>query len=234
MRIVDLEALKSVAAQLDKLERPYAFTGGIVVGFLLDHPELIDLRPTDDVDAITSVTSYAQQALLEEDLRNLRFVHDTSEGAPSCRFIFEGIKVDVMPAKDEIGQFNNPWFESALRSASPRCLRDVTVTTVDAPHFIATKITAFLNRSKGDLYSHDLEDIISVVDGRSRLVEEMKQAPAFLRHFVVNHIGVWMENEAFRDSLPGHLPGDAASQGRLPTLIESLRNIAGLAPENSP
>ncbi|MCC5848569.1 MAG: hypothetical protein JJU29_10770 [Verrucomicrobia bacterium] len=228
MRTVDLEALKSVAAQLDKLERPYAFTGGIVVGFLLDHPEVVHLRPTDDLDAITSVTSYAQQNLMEEELRGLLFIHDTSEGAPSCRFLFEGIKVDVMPAKDETGQFNNPWFESALASASPRSMKDVTVNTVDAPHFIATKIAAFLDRSKGDLYSHDLEDIITVVDGRNHLVEEMANAPPFLRHFVADQIRVLMGSEAFRDALPGHLPGDRASQGRLPKLMESLRKIAAL------
>ena len=44
MRTVDLPAIREVADQLDKLGKPYAMTGGVVVGFLLDHPELVDLK----------------------------------------------------------------------------------------------------------------------------------------------------------------------------------------------
>jgi len=33
---------------------------------------------------------------------------------------------------------------------------------------------------------------------------------------------------AFTDALPGHLPGDPASQERLPELLEKLYDIAGL------
>jgi hypothetical protein len=228
MRSVDLEALHCVAAQLDRLDRPYAFTGGIVVGFLLDHPDVLNLRPTDDLDAITAVTSYAQQAKVEQDLRDLQFIHDLSEGAPTCRFLYEGIKVDLMPARDETGQFDNPWFEAALAAASFRSLKGVTVKTVDAPHFIATKISAFLGRSGGDWYSHDLEDIITVVDGRQNIVGEIERAEPSLRHYIATQLGEWLADESFLDALPGHLPGDAASQRRLPSLLERLRRISSI------
>jgi len=33
---------------------------------------------------------------------------------------------------------------------------------------------------------------------------------------------------AFLDALPGHLPGDAASQARLPDLEDKLRQLASL------
>lgn len=232
MRTVDLTALKEVAAQLDRLEVAYAFTGGIVLGFLLDHPQVVDIRATDDLDAITAVTSYGQQAELEEKLRLLQFRHDISEDAPTCRFLYEGIKVDVMPMKDQTGQFDNPWFEIALETSSLRTLDGVTVRTVNAPCFIATKLTAFADRGKGDfMSSHDLEDIITVVDGRASLVDEIDEAESSMRHFMLNRITELMENESFRDCLPGHLQPDRAGQMRLPLLIKRLQLITELGNE---
>lgn len=169
MRLVDLDALAAVARQLDQLGVPYAFTGGVVIGFLLDHPHLTTLRPTGDVDAIAAVVTRIQHTALEEQLRQLGFHHDTSEGAPICRWLYQGTKVDVMPAKDTAGQKSNPWFEHALRTASLKTLRHVTVRVVSAPCFVATKLVAFGDRGKGDFYgSHDLEDVVTVVDGRAR------------------------------------------------------------------
>ena len=64
---------------------------------LVDHPEVTEFRPTKDVDAIVEVLSYAEFSALEDWLRNAGFQHDTSEGAPICRWIIEGCRVDIMP-----------------------------------------------------------------------------------------------------------------------------------------
>lgn len=64
MQPVDLTALKEVAAKLDQLGLSYTFTGGIVLGFLLDHPNVVNLRPTDDLDAILVVDG--REALVNE------------------------------------------------------------------------------------------------------------------------------------------------------------------------
>ena len=40
--------------------------------------------------------------------------------------------------------------------------------------FIATKYVAFLDRVAADYYaSHDLEDLITVIDGREKIIEEV-------------------------------------------------------------
>ena len=49
---------------------------------------------------------------------------------------------------------------------------------VTAPVFLATKLEAFRGRGQGDfLFSHDLEDLMAVVDGRAALVEECRLSP---------------------------------------------------------
>jgi len=230
MRTIDLHALEEVAAQLDRLEIDYAFTGGIVLGFLLDYPKVVNIRPTDDLDAITAVTSYGQQAELNEKLRSLQFRHDSSEGAPTCRFMYEGVKVDVMPMRDQTGQFDNPWFEIALATSSLPSLEGVTVRTVDALSFIATKLTAFADRGKGDfLGSHDLEDVVTIVDGRAALVDEITNAEVSKRTFISIRFREFLKLESFRDCLPGHLPPDTAGQLRLPLLMQKAQFIADVS-----
>jgi hypothetical protein len=95
----------------------YAFVGGAIVGFLLDNPSLVRLRPTGDVDAIANVVTLLEYADLEKRLRDLGFRNDTFEGAPMCRWIYEANKVDVMPVKDHTGTI---WATRTPTKAAPR------------------------------------------------------------------------------------------------------------------
>ncbi|HMP73541.1 MAG TPA: hypothetical protein PKE55_09800 [Kiritimatiellia bacterium] len=225
---VDLDSVAEIAKQLDQLGIPYAFTGGIVIGLLLDNPKIIHIRPTDDVDAITAVFSHLEYTKIEEALRNLDFKHDTSDGAPACRFLYHGTKVDVMPAKDPTGRFSDRWFEYAVKSSGYSTLNSLTIRTVSASCFIATKLTAFDDRGNGDYASHDIEDIITVIDGRRAIVDEINAEEPSVREFISNRIGELLKDERFIDLLPGHLGGDETSQQRLPKLLDRLRVIARL------
>ncbi len=230
MRPVDLDALVMVATRLESLGVKFAFTGGAVVGFLLDNPGLPFPRQTDDVDAITEVTTRIQYTDLEARLRNeAGFHHDTSNGAPLCRWIVNDVKVDIMPMRDPTGFFSDRWFEYALQTSVSRTLRDVTICTVSATCFVATKLVAFENRGHGDfMASHDLEDVLTVVDGRKTLCAELATEREDLRQYVAGRIASSLANPAFLDALPGYLPPDGASQSRLPLLVEHLRHIAAL------
>src|SRR5690349_7595835 len=56
------------------------------------------------------------------------------------------------------------------------------IRLVTAPVFIGTKFEAYASRGGGDLLaSHDLEDVINVVDGRPTLLEEIAVAPTELQ-----------------------------------------------------
>jgi len=230
MRPVDLNDLATVAARLEPLGVNFAFTGGAVVGFLLDNPLLPFPRQTDDVDAIVEVVTRIAYSDFEDRLRKeAGFRHDISEGAPTCRWIVGTVKVDIMPMRDPMGQFSNRWFEYALKTAALRTFRGTSVNTVSATCFVATKLVAFDDRGKDDYTaSHDLEDILTVVDGRKTLCDELTTERADLREFVASRVAGLLVNPAFREALPGHLESDNASQGRLPLLVERLRQIASL------
>ena len=92
--------------------------------------------------------------------------------------------------------------------------------------FVATKLEAFKGRGNGDfLVSHDLEDIVTVVDGRPALIDELRDAPKELRTYLAKEISSLLNTPQFIDALPGHLPGDSASQSRVPLVINTLEAL---------
>ena len=55
--------------------------------------------------------------------------------------------------------------------------------------FLATKHVAFIDRGNGDYYaSHDLEDFVTVIDGREMIVTEVNAAPPELRRCVIDYV----------------------------------------------
>jgi hypothetical protein len=101
---------------------------------------------------------------------------------------------------------------------------DLEIRLVTAPCFLATKIEAFKGRGRGDFFaSHDLEDLIFVMDGRSTIVEEVQTETPLLRDYLRTEINGLLTTPGFIDALPGYLLPDAASQARLGTVLRRLK-----------
>lgn len=97
---------------------------------------------------------------------------------------------------------------------------------VTALYFLATKIEAFEGRGEGNfLASHDIEDMIAVIDGRKEVVDEVKNSPDDLKSFLSAKFSDLLKNEMFLESLPGHLLPDTASQARLPLIINRIETM---------
>ena len=104
---------------------------------------------------------------------------------------------------------------------------DIEIRLAAAPHFLATKIEAFKGRGRRDfLASRDLEDVISVINGREALLDEVRRTEANLREYIRCEIATLLNNRSFRDALPGLLFPDAASQSRLSIVLARLRTLA--------
>lgn len=225
----NVRLLKEAAKLLRPVLWELVFVGGCTTGLLISDEGAGDVRPTVDVDAITEITSYADYAVFSERLRKLGFTEDASEGAPTCRWLNGETRLDVMPLNEAILGFSNRWYESAHRSAQDYELEtDLHIRVVTAPYFCATKIEAFRGRGNGDYRSSDLEDLVTVVDGRSELVKELQAAPDDVRSYVAEAIRQLLRTDEFTDALPGYLLGDAASQSRISIVLERLTEIAKL------
>ena len=78
--------------------------------------------------------------------------------------------------------------------------------------------------------SHDLEDVICVLDGRPKLEGEIANAEQETKDYSCHRLRHFVGDSLFTESLAGHLPGDAGSQARLPMLLDKLRRLAKLVP----
>jgi predicted nucleotidyltransferase len=224
----NLPLLESVVRALGPLCEQFVFVGGCVTGLLITENAAPPVRATKDVDVIVEILSLAEYHALERQLENGGFRHDRSSDAPICRWTVGSALLDVMPTNESVLGFGNRWYSEAVHTATQVTLPSGRrIRLISPPAFLGTKLAAFYGRGGGDfLASHDLEDIITVVDGRPELSAEVGRASSQLRGYLVAQIAALLRDNNFVEALPAHLPGDVASQSRLPELIRRLHALA--------
>lgn len=226
-RFLAVERVLEAAQLLGDLADDLVFTGGAAVGLLITDPAVPAVRPTLDIDVIVEVGSLAEYYRLQERLRAKGFT-ESMEDTVICRWRHGSIILDVMPTDEKILGFANRWYAEAVRNAQELTISEVTLQLVAPPYFLGTKLEAFRGRGRQDfMSSHDMEDIVAVLDGRPEIVEDIRQAKSDIRAYLVAELGRLLANRDFLDALPGHLPGDSASQRRVPIVLERVRGIVG-------
>ena len=195
------------------------FVGGATVGLLLTDPAAPEARPTLDVDVVTPVASRRAFNALEAKLREAGYAQPPGELI--CRWVIAGVTVDLMPPDESILGFSNRWYGALVEHAEPRELPDGTlIQLVSTPYLIATKLEAFRGRGQGDYrFSHDLEDIIILFDGREEVVGEIERAPEDVRTFIMSEFRRLLSDAEFLEAVPEHLAPDAASQARASVIV---------------
>ena len=223
--IVDL--IEFVATRLEELQESVVFVGGAATTLYITDPAITDIRPTKDIDVIVEVASFAKYAELEERLRRKGFENAIDSDGPICRWRIECVLVDVMPTISEILGFSNRWYRRAVADRLTYTLPSgTTIWLVRPEYFVATKIEAFLGRGNGDfIMSHDIEDIITVVDGRPELAEEIDSSDEEVRTFIRERMATFVSERDFRTAVLGYLPTDAIGQARYQTLIDRIRRL---------
>ncbi len=226
----NLELLRHVAINIGDLIDEVVFVGGCVVGLLVTDSAAAEVRETDDVDVVIEALGYGAYHKYVDRLRANGFREDTRTGAPICRFVHSGIALDFMPTDDSVIGFSNRWYPLAISTAEQY---DVgigrSINVISASCFVASKIVAFSNRGNSDfLGSHDLEDIVTVLDGRPEFFSEFLSASDELKSFVADRFREFLADPRFRDAIPGHIGNGATSKARVPKLLELFVRIAEL------
>ncbi len=225
----NIEIMELAVARLGVLADEMVFLGGCATGLLITDALAPTSRATNDVDVICEVASLLDYQRLSKRLRAVGLREDQDPDAPICRWRAQDMMLDVMPTSPEILGFGNPWYRPAFAAAERTTLPSGrAIRMVSAPYFLATKLAAFDGRGQDDYTaSHDLEDIVAVLDGRPEVVEEIRQCESTLREHLQDRLAALLKESRFLEALPGHMPGDAASQARVPIIVERLRAIAG-------
>lgn len=213
-----------VAKRLGPLNDRVVFVGGCATGLVINDDTLVSVRATKDVDVIVEVVGRAQFHKLEKELRSLGFSHDPT--GPICRWQIDSVLVDVMPDDEKILGFSNRWYRTAIETAESRRLRGLTIRVVTPALFLATKLEAFRGRGQGDfLGSHDLEDLLAVIDGRAEIVRDCFEAPADVREYLCEGLADLLANDDFLNALPGYSVAQVTSPASHQVLRERMENI---------
>ena len=225
----NIELLTRIVEALGELRERFVFVGGCATALLITDPAAPPVRATHDVDAVVATVSLAEYHRLGDALRARGFSQTLAEGEPPYRWTFAGMKLDVMPTSEIVLGFSNRWYEPAMRTAATVQLQEgMDIRLVTPAYFVATKLEAFVDRGRGDyLESHDLEDVLSVVDGRPEIVDEIAKAEAQLRSYVAAAFARLVADEGFLNALPG-LIIEGSPAVRSPVVLQRLRAIAAL------
>ena len=105
-----------------------------------------------------------------------------------------------------------------------------TIRLVTPAWFLATKLAAFGDRGRRDpMASHDLEDLIFVIDGRREIVADFATAPPDLRAYVAAQLSKFLARGDAEVLVAAHLMPDSDSQDRLPFVLDRIRGLIAAA-----
>jgi predicted nucleotidyltransferase len=221
------DLLLAVCKEIESLLDQLVLVGGCATELLITDTAAPEPRPTYDVDMVLHALNIGDYYKVETQLRELGFSQTEDEQGIICRWTKKALVLDVMPTDEKILGFTNRWYPHAVEYAENITIGGLKINYITAPIFIATKLEAFYSRGKDDiLASHDLEDLISVIDGRNSIVDEIRSAPSEVTEYLVKSVRKLLDNSKLEDALPGYLPPDSAGQDRLDSLVAKLREIS--------
>jgi len=201
----NIELLTSIANAMGVVQEQVVFVGGCATGLLITQPLVADARATEDVDAIVEVASLVGYHALAAQLMEQGFKQTMADNTPPFRWHWNGMQLDLVPLDEKVLGFANRWYKAGFEAAVTATLPSgLQLRHLAAPYFMATKLEAFKDRGSNDVYlSHDLEDVITVVDGREALVNELAAAPPDVRDFVAQTLRGILQHTDFTNALPG-------------------------------
>jgi predicted nucleotidyltransferase len=226
----NLAKVELIASALGDLRSELIFVGGCAAGLLMSGPATPAARVTYDVDLVAQMANLRDYHRMEKELARLGFARDMAPEAPICRWRYRGIEVDLMPTDPDILGFANRWYPLAVATAEDVTLPSgIAIRLIAAPLFLATKFEAFADRGNEDLLaSHDLEDIVNILDGRPQLIAEIERAVPELRAYLAEKTARLLGMPDFGNYLPGMVVQDETLADRVATVAARLQQIASL------
>jgi hypothetical protein len=222
----NLRLLEEAATKLAPFLREIVFVGGVTLGLHITDKAAAPIRSTDDVDVIAEILTYVDYIAFSERLRKAQFTEDTSDEPLTCRWFHGKLKLDVLALSKEVLGYTNIWYERALHHAISFALPSgQPIRVITAPYFLGTKMEAFRGRGQMDfLASHDLEDFVAVIDGRSTILKEIADSPGDVRDYLAEAARSLLSESRFLDAVPGFV----LDYGRVPLILERLNQLTQL------
>lgn len=150
--------------------------------------------------------------------------HPDPFGHAICSYKYKDIPVDIMGAYDSPMGLANSWFKIGFENLWTAKAKDQEIKILSAPCFLATKFEAFHDRGKDYRTSHDMEDIIYVLDNRINIVEEIANDDKRIAHFIKEQLQKLIDKGLMQEVLMAHIHPIMIAE-RLPIIEEKIMQI---------
>ena len=200
---INITRIKAVNNALGDLRDKVVFVGGATVSLYADSVAE-EIRPTEDIDIVVEIWARNDYSKFDERLRQLGFVNDQTSGV-ICRYVVNGLIVDVMPTQGDILGFTNRWYQPGFQNAIIHNLGEEQIKIFSPPYFLASKLEAFLSRGNLDgRTSKDFEDIVFVLQNRIHIWSELVDSNTEVFEFLKDTFSNLMSNPNFEEWVDCH------------------------------
>jgi len=225
-KTINIGVVAEVAKALKHLKEKMIFVGGAVVSLYTDDSSADEIRPTGDIDMTINLMNYNDWNKMQEQLAELGFYPDPF-GHAICSYKYNNIPVDIMPAHDGPLGPANKWYQWGFDNLQKVFVKDEEILILPAPCFLATKFEAFNDRGTDLRTSHDIEDIVYVLDNRVDIVQEINNTHLEIRKFLQSEIQNIIALGLMDDVLNAHIHPIMRDE-RLPMVEEKIKEILAL------
>lgn len=202
--------LQAVASGINKIPLDCVFVGGAIAELYVTNTETEteEVRPTDDVDLVVNILTQKEYHRIEQKLRSAAFKNDMSEDAPICRWIYSGVKVDIMPIDKEVLGFSNRWYRYGFENRKACTLpNNEVIYILPLVLYIATKLEAVISRGSDDLrMSHDFEDIVYLCNNADGISELYTSSNVEVKKYLKEAFSQLYALPEFEEAVYGLLP----------------------------
>ena len=203
-RTINIAVVAEVAEALKAIRQEMVFVGGAVISLYTDDPAADEIRPTQDVDVALSIVNLSHWEKIQEQLAELGF-HPDPFGHAICSYRYKDIPVDIMSTDDgPIGPANR-WYKIGFENLWTAKAKDQEIRILSAPCYLATKFEAFNSRGKDIRSSHDMEDIIYVLDNRINIVQEIQDDDVRVSTYLKEQLQTIITKGLLQEVLVAHI-----------------------------
>jgi len=219
-----IQDLIRISTNLKKLGIEHAFVGGATIAVYLSSAGISESRPTDDIDCVVDIGTLPDYYKLEDKLREAGFKNEPK--GPRCRWNYQGIVVDIMPADERISGMPSKWFTEGFQALSFQKLSDGTeIPVFSVAYLLATKFEAYNDRGKKNLrFSTDIEDILLLLDGYPDAFEDIRKSDAVVKDFLIKQFKYLLKQSEFEEVVHGQMIGSEKKK-KADRILENIKAL---------
>lgn len=222
-RTINIAVVAMVAEALQEIKEEMVFVGGAVISLYTNDPAADEIRPTQDVDMTLNIINLSHWEKVQRQLGHLGF-HPDPFGHAICSYKYKDIPVDIMSTEDGPLGPTNRWYKIGFENLWTTTVKNQEIKLLSPACYLASKFEAFNNRGTDIRTSHDMEDIIYVLDNRINIVEEIKKDDNRISSFIKEQLQKIIGQGLLEEALVAHIHPIMLTE-RLPIVKEKISLI---------